>query len=207
MKLLHIQKLPSIRRQAQIALLNQDYEQAYQAYKQAWQMGDLSQAEGVIRCLLKNCRQPDYATARMLYRRMTQREKRESINWFYIYFRDYYGQNKANKILPLAHRLGADFVNIIYAVHYYPYDQRLALKYFRRNYVCVMFNCQHPWSAKVVTLLTFLPPFKGRFDESWNEFACNRETQECSQPQSEAILQGLKEAIRHVKNLFSRTKK
>lgn len=198
--------LPEIHKQAQISLLNEDYDTALAYFKKAWDIGDRSQADNVVRCLLVSCHTPDYQSAKAFYRQLTVTEKRKAIVWFYMYFRDNYSSSKASKILLVADKLGSDFVNTIYSVRYYPSKPRLSLKYHRRNYVCTVFNCQHPWSIKLFALLTYLPPIRGAVKASWSQFVYNRENRDYAERKNNMLLSTMKEIMDDVKSFINRKK-
>ena len=199
-------QLPKIHKEAQLALLNEEYDKAYQAFKQAWDVGDRSQGDNVIRCLLVSCQTPDYAKAKAIYRRMSVPEKRRSIVWFYMYYRDRLGQSKAKKLLPLAYQLGAEFVNAVYAHHYYPSNPRLSLKFYRRNYISAKFGLNHPWEIKLLVILTCMTPYKWVIDKAWSQFVDYRENTERAERKKWFLLSSLKGVMDDIKSFFNRKK-
>lgn len=177
----------------QISLINSEYEQAYLAFRYAWELGDRRQSATMIRCLLMGFKPPKYDKARQLYRQLTPGEKSQTISWFYLYYRKQFGYSKANKLLRLGEKLGAEFANTGYAHYYYGTNTQLAFKYFRRHYAGIRFNCVRPWTIKLATYLTYLPFARQAFIKAWHRFTYNKEHVEYAQQQQRSALAELKE--------------
>lgn len=177
----------------QISLMNSEYEQAYYAFKHTWELGDRRQSATMIRCLLMGFKPANYPEARQLYRQLTPGEKAQALSWFYLYYRNHFGYHKANKLLRLGEKLGAEFANTGYAHYYYGNNTQKAFKYFRRHYAGIHFNCIRPWTIKLATYLTYLPLARQAFLKAWHNFAYNKEHAEYAQQKQRAALAELKE--------------